>query len=508
MNSINENVKVIDTKDNKSHTLQELMIIEAIKKVQNPFINLTVQDIAKDLKIGENMAYTIFKREDFPSVNIGRCWKISLISYLLWKTQKRIQNSIARKKNSGIGSVYYNKERKNWTASYNIIDAETKQEKRVRKTFQTKEEAERYLKIIQYQKGNEIFIKNNSIPLFELMKLIRQRKLDTNQIGKVAYNRLQSTLNVINKSEVVHKDINNITAEELQDYFNTLTYYSNSYIKKIIEQFTQSFRYAMNKGFLLTNPMYDTIVPKSTRQDKVIRALDLEEQQRLTRYLVNSSTDFEPYRTALFIEMFMGLRVGEALALKKEDVDLHHNLIHINKTMTKDGDGKLFIGYDPKTKAGIRDVPIPKNIRSEIIQQLRLADTHKEGLLFVSNAGGYADPSNVNHVLQRICRNLGINDVTSHSLRHTFATRCIEAGMRAVALQRLMGHSDVSVTLNIYTSVFHKYKNAELEKVNNYYMSNEIFSNEPKMLENEQEDNFRQNDNGQQFDYPDYEMEI
>lgn len=60
MNSINENVKVIDTKDNKSHTLQELMIIEAIKKVQNPFVNLTVQDIAKDLKIGENMAYTIF----------------------------------------------------------------------------------------------------------------------------------------------------------------------------------------------------------------------------------------------------------------------------------------------------------------------------------------------------------------------------------------------------------------------------------------------------------------
>ena len=83
------------------------------------------------------------------------------------------------------------------------------------------------------------------------MKLIRQRKLDTNQIGKVAYNRLQSTLNVIDKSEVVHKDINNITAEELQDYFNTLTYYSNSYIKKIIEQFTQSFRYAMNNSGMI-----------------------------------------------------------------------------------------------------------------------------------------------------------------------------------------------------------------------------------------------------------------
>ena len=90
MSNINENVKTTDTKENKKYSLEELMIIEAIKKVRNPFINLTVQDIAKDLKIGENMAYTIFKREDFPSVNIGRCWKISLISYLLWKTQRRV----------------------------------------------------------------------------------------------------------------------------------------------------------------------------------------------------------------------------------------------------------------------------------------------------------------------------------------------------------------------------------------------------------------------------------
>lgn len=92
MNEVNEktNTNVIDTEENKPHKLEELMIIEAVKKIHNPFINLTVQDVAKDLKIGENMAYTIFKRDDFPSVNIGRCWKISLISYLLWKTQKRI----------------------------------------------------------------------------------------------------------------------------------------------------------------------------------------------------------------------------------------------------------------------------------------------------------------------------------------------------------------------------------------------------------------------------------
>ena len=56
--------------------------------------------------------------------------------------------------------------------------------------------------------------------------------------------------------------------------------------------------------------------------------------------------------------------------------------------------------------------------------------------------------------------------------------------MRAVALQRLMGHTDVSITLNTYTSVFNKYKEAELEKVNNYYMNNEIVNVDSLLNEN------------------------
>lgn len=246
--------------------------------------------------------------------------------------------------------------------------------------------------------------------------------------------------------------------------------------------------------------MYDTIVPKSTRQDKIIRALDIDEQQKLTTYLINSFTDFEPYKNAFLIELYMGLRIGEVLSLKKEHIDLRRNLITVNTTMTRDEYGKRVIGNTPKTKAGIRQVPIPPNIRNEIIEQLQLANTHKENLLFVSNAGTYADPVNVNHVLKRICKSLDIQDVTSHSLRHTFATRCIEAGMQAVALKELMGHSDVSITLNVYASVFNKYKNSELEKVNNYYMNNEIFKNEPKVLEIEHNSDFTPMNFGQELD--------
>lgn len=88
-NSINTKDKLNDVTITFENT-QEKMLLDCIRRIQNPFINITVQDVARDLQVGENMAYEIFKRDDFPSVNIGRKWKISLIAYLLWKTQKRV----------------------------------------------------------------------------------------------------------------------------------------------------------------------------------------------------------------------------------------------------------------------------------------------------------------------------------------------------------------------------------------------------------------------------------
>lgn len=85
----NQNIRTI-TKEEKSLNIKELMVLEAVKKLDNPFINLTVQDVAKDLKMGENSANQVFKRADFPSVNLGKPKTVTLLAYLIWKMDRKV----------------------------------------------------------------------------------------------------------------------------------------------------------------------------------------------------------------------------------------------------------------------------------------------------------------------------------------------------------------------------------------------------------------------------------
>ena len=245
-----------------------------------------------------------------------------------------------------------------------------------------------------------------------------------------------------------------------------------------MEQFSQAFTLAMNKGDITKNPMFGVIKPRSVKEKKIVRALTIEEQQILTNYLMSIPIENEPYKVAYLIEMYLGLRIGEVLALRNTDINLHRNLISVNKTLTRDRNDKVIMGNATKTYAGVREVPIPMFIRNEIIKQMVVAENNKDKQLFLNTNGDFVRPTIANDKLRNLLKKIGIQGISSHSLRHTYGTRCIEAGMRAVALQRLMGHTDISVTLNTYTSVFNKYKEAELEKVNNYYMANDIISSE------------------------------
>ena len=383
------------------------------------------------------------------------------------------------------GCIYFDDKRKRYMAQYYILDNETHKEKRMRKSFEREDDAKDFLNTIQYQKGNELFIKNNGIPLNQLMRSIVKRKLDMNLISATQYTRVLSSIEVIEKADVVQKKIEDITSDEIQDYLNSLKHYSNSYLKKIVGQFNQAYKVAINKGYVSRNPMIDVITPRSLKKDKVVRAMTIEEQQIFTTYLMSKTIEEEPYKNVFLLQMYCGLRVGEALALRDTDINLERNILNINKTITTDKDRKTVMGDTTKTYAGLREIPIPESIRGTLMEQMKIAKNNKDRQLFLSPNGNLIDSRNANRVLKKRLKELGIEGFSTHALRHTYGTRCVEAGMRAVALQRLMGHTDVSVTLNTYTSVFNKYKESELQKVNDYYLSNDIFSPSDLLEENQ-----------------------
>ena len=383
---------------------------------------------------------------------------------------------MGRPKGNKGGYVFYDKSRNRWIVEYYILDSKTQQEKLTRKSFINEKEAKDYFSSIQCQKGNELFIKNNGIPLNELMRANLKRKFDMNLLGETQFSRVTKTIEKLEQNKLFHRKIEDLTSEEIQRYLNSLKEnYSNSYIKKIYEQISQAFNFAINRGYIIRNPLMDVVKPKSMKKDKVVRAMEIEEQQKFTEYLESKTITEEPYKNVFLIQMFMGLRVGEALALRYGDIDLRKNVINVNKTLTKDKNERVIMGDTTKTYAGIREVPIPEFIKDSIIEQMVIAENNPDKQLFVSNNGKLIDGKNVNRILKERLSKLGIEGITTHSLRHTYGTRCVEAGMRAVALQRLMGHTDVSVTLNTYTSVFNKYKASELEKVNQYYIDNALY---------------------------------
>lgn len=391
------------------------------------------------------------------------------------------------KKGQSQGSIYFDKRRNKFTAQYYEMDYTQDKSVKKQKSFENEREARLYLDSIMYQKSNPIYIKNNGIPLNELMRANAQRKYDANLISDNQYGRILKTIELIESSAISHKKIDELNSDEIQGYLNSLKHYSNSYIKKIFEQYSQAFKYATDRGYIYINPMHQVIKPKSNKKDKVVRALTIEEQQDFVEVLLEIID--EVYRNIYFIEMFMGLRIGEVLALDLDDIDLEKNLIHVNKTLTTDKDGKIILGTSTKTYAGTRDVPIPIFLRPFIIEQMKIAENNENKMLFLSINGKYIDSRNVNRRLKKILKEkLNICDISTHSLRHTYATRCIESGMSPVVLQRLIGHNDVSTTLNTYTSVFNKYKQSEIEKVNSYYMDNNLLiENDKKLLNSNNE---------------------
>lgn len=84
-----ECVKEKEVIDTEEKSLKEIMMIEAMKKIKDPYKNINVEYVANDLNIGINKAYELFKRKDFPAIRVGKQKSVTLVSYLIWKTEQK-----------------------------------------------------------------------------------------------------------------------------------------------------------------------------------------------------------------------------------------------------------------------------------------------------------------------------------------------------------------------------------------------------------------------------------
>ena len=182
------------------------------------------------------------------------------------------------------------------------------------------------------------------------------------------------------------------------------------------------------------------------------------------------------YQLSIMIAIATGMRLGEILALNISDVDINSDTIRVSKILTHDENHKAYIHESAlsQTKDGARLVQINHIFKPNVIDAITKAEqnvNNKEKLLFCQDNGSLILESSVNSYLKNVAKNIGLSywkEFSSHRLRHSFATRCIEAGISLLVLQTLMGHHDIQTTINEYGKVFNFYQRKEKEKYINY----------------------------------------
>ena len=377
-----------------------------------------------------------------------------------------------RRRGNGQGSVFFNKTKNIWVAQYS---ADGKR----RTLYQRKGELKKDF-IARFTKEiNDInqgtYIGKSNKTFMEILTEHIRNKYDTNKISARTYVRDLQTINQLKKtcSEFVDLPIQKITIYHIRRNLPNLTCYSNNCIKKMYRFINKTFKIAVSDRILAYNPMNNESIssPNSDIPDKEIEALTVDQQKKLLDAL--NKTEHE-YKYIVLLQLYTGMRIGEVLALTTEDIDFEIGTITINKTLTKDVNDKVVMGSSTKTDNSKRTLLMDKRVRNILTEIFEMRKNNKnllnDMLFYHDDNNRFITPSEVNNYLQRLNRREKITDsLHTHMLRHTFATRCIESGMQVKALQKILGHKKVQITLDTYTSFFKEFNKEELEKVTTYF---------------------------------------
>lgn len=233
---------------------------------------------------------------------------------------------------------------------------------------------------------------------------------------------------------------NDITPVKIAEYSNKLLEnLSPKTVNTILTVLHMIFNYA-NENYNLNLPKIKYV--KETKKE--MKVLSVTEQKALMTYLLN---DIDIYKLAIFTLLFSGLRIGELCALEWNDI--RNSTITVNKTIQRiKCDNKnhktVLAVLPPKSDSSNRVVPIPDFL-------YKMLDKYRDGKYFLTGKNSSCiDPRYMQLKFKKYLEYCNIKNAGLHCLRHTFATRCIEAGWDIKSLSEVLGHSDVKITLNKY----------------------------------------------------------
>lgn len=204
---------------------------------------------------------------------------------------------------------------------------------------------------------------------------------------------------------------------------------------------------------------------------KRITVLSEQEQKRLEEQLL---TDTDEKKLGLLLCLYAGLRIGEICAMRWECIDLCEKTLSVNVTMQRlqiagagTGQRTGVIESSPKSEDSRRTVPIA----DFLIEQLLKRKPRLQSAYLLTGSEQYIEPRSYENYYKRVLSAAGIPVCNFHTLRHTFATRCIESGADAKIVSVLLGHSTVRMTLDRYV---HPTMNAKQASINRMAMSRQI----------------------------------
>lgn len=313
---------------------------------------------------------------------------------------------------------------------------------------------------------------NPDISMAEILR--KQYKLDYEMgyIKEQGYCRNLTNLSILEKHRIARMPLRAVTKHDVRSYFLTLSGYSKSMVSKFYAQVKLAFSIAEMDHIIEDNFMRhrDMKCPKIGKPEKKISALTPEQQKLFVETLESRETKgSNDYRLQLMIELYSGMRMGEINALRREDIDFDQNVIHVRRTVSRGLDYREFISDTTKTETGQRNIPISMKLKPYLLEALAKQRDNKYSLIFYDyKKNSIISTSQVNNCYRRVCEECGIPANGQHTLRHTFATRCIESGIPPVVLKNWLGHTNIHITMDTYTDVFNGMNNNAVQNLDKY----------------------------------------